>query len=742
MVTHRQILTRLLNRKKKKVLPQPSRSANQTIDSIIVSAVSTPREDSHLNPHFKISLHPPMPPEVEDLSSTAREKWHVRNTPVIDAKYLPVWKRLRAKLRMKHKMDRLHREIQLFGTGIYKGVEADEELEQQMVALVRRKETRSLAPEKENTEKLPRLLLHPRSAFRSLWNVLVIILLVYTATLMPYRMAFTVDEDESLNWQFFEWVLNALFFADVVVTCFSSYYDDEGRLVLSHRQILLSYAKSWMLLDVAACLPFDLFFSSSSSKQTKYNSLIRLLRLPRLYRLTRLRRLLKMCKSGRGSDWLEQLQDFLSLKNTALRLLSFFLTVLICVHLMSCMWFFVVKIEDFSPDTWVVVNNMQDKSISSLYVACFYWAFTTLATVGYGDITGTTNAERIVAVLWMMFGVYFFSFTIGSLSSIVSSIDTKDTILTTKLAIIDEFVREARLDRGMRNRLRTAIKYNSEKEGYRLADKQDIFYELPKSLRYEVALAMHQGVVRQIPFFTEKNPVFVSSIVPFLKPLFVKSAEAVFSEKEHADEVYFLVKGVCGFVYGAENFLVKKLQQGSYFGEIEVLQGVQRKYTVMAVGDVDLLVMGKKLMVTIQQEFPAIYQEMVDVAEMRDKLNQKAIAEHRELLKLKREEQLDQMGVGDIKASVQQRAEHKIHRKITLQSPLSAPTLQSPLSAPAQSWPYGVKETELLKQVQENEGKLRHLEREMQVICRLVEEQTEIIEKIRGESRQHREEGT
>jgi hypothetical protein len=42
----------------------------------------------------------------------------------------------------------------------------------------------------------------------------------------------------------------------------------------------------------------------------------------------------------------------------------------------------------------------------------------------------------------MFFGLFFFSFTIGNLSSMLSSIGTKETVLTTKLAIIDEFCKE------------------------------------------------------------------------------------------------------------------------------------------------------------------------------------------------------------------------------------------------------------------------------------------------------------
>lgn len=38
-----------------------------------------------------------------------------------------------------------------------------------------------------------------------------------------------------------------------------------------------------------------------------------------------------------------------------------------------------------------------------------YWAFTTLATVGYGDISATTVAERIYAIFAQIVGGFVFS---------------------------------------------------------------------------------------------------------------------------------------------------------------------------------------------------------------------------------------------------------------------------------------------------------------------------------------------
>jgi len=140
-----------------------------------------------------------------------------------------------------------------------------------------------------------------------------------------------------------------------------------------------------------------------------------------------------------------------------MRLLKVFLTVVICAHIVACLWYFIAKLEGFNPDTWVSRSGYMDDNDGRIYIAAIYWSFTTMSTVGYGDITAETNIERCLAIGWMLFGVCFFSFTIGSLSSIMARIDSKEVILTNKLAIIEEFSREAKLEKDLKMRLRYAL---------------------------------------------------------------------------------------------------------------------------------------------------------------------------------------------------------------------------------------------------------------------------------------------
>ena len=59
--------------------------------------------------------------------------------------------------------------------------------------------------------------------------------------------------------------------------------------------------------------------------------------------------------------------------------------------------------------------------------------------MGYGEIPAVTNQEKILAILWMVFGVGFYSFTIGNVQTIINEIDVREYKMRIKLDTLLEF---------------------------------------------------------------------------------------------------------------------------------------------------------------------------------------------------------------------------------------------------------------------------------------------------------------
>jgi hypothetical protein len=54
-----------------------------------------------------------------------------------------------------------------------------------------------------------------------------------------------------------------------------------------------------------------------------------------------------------------------------------------------------------------------------LYIAALYFTFTTISTVGFGDISGGAISEKLFCILILSLGVGEYSFIAGSITSII-----------------------------------------------------------------------------------------------------------------------------------------------------------------------------------------------------------------------------------------------------------------------------------------------------------------------------------
>ena len=59
--------------------------------------------------------------------------------------------------------------------------------------------------------------------------------------------------------------------------------------------------------------------------------------------------------------------------------------------------------------------------------------------MGFGDISIYHHEEYVLSILWMLFGVSVYTLTIGNVSSIIASIDSKAFFLSQKLQTLQTY---------------------------------------------------------------------------------------------------------------------------------------------------------------------------------------------------------------------------------------------------------------------------------------------------------------
>ena len=417
--------------------------------------------------------------------------------------------------------------------------------------------------ESENEKEIPWIIL-PDNPYKKMWDLLIAFLILYSAIITPYDIAFS--DTNKVSW--FEILIDILLGIDIVLTFFSAYTDDEENLVKNHRKIIKKYLKSWFIIDIISVLPISYIFNPTG----RYSGLTKISKLPKLYRLVKLTKLLritKMSSKGNLNKVTKFFMEKLKINANVERLFFFVLTFLLMNHLCACFWYFMAKIEDFSPDSWVVRLGYIDSSNVELYIISFYWTLTTVTTVGYGDITAGTTIERIYTLFIMSFGVLLYSFAIGSLSSIVSTLDQKSEEMNQKLQILSSIKKEFNLEQNIYDKVRKVIKYDLSRNQ---KDKMVFLQELPNKLRIELSQIMHDKVIQNFYFFRDQPSDFFAYVAPLLKPVKFSQNDYLYKCQDMIDEMYFVAKGTVIFClekrYGEKE--IREIKKNNNFGEIEM----------------------------------------------------------------------------------------------------------------------------------------------------------------------------
>lgn len=489
----------------------------------------------------------------------------------------------------------------------------------------------------------------PQNKFKELWNLYIALVLIYTALVTPFTLSFLDLQPGDLLYAL-DAAIDVTFIVDLLLNINTAFYNEDNALVVNRLKIFKNYFKHGFFIDFISSFPFSLFDITTRG----FTTLFRILRLRALSRLLKLSRLFKVV-SKKDNSISKYIQNLFSISHTLVRLLKFLAMLTLSVHLAACIWHWTAKSQDYDPTTWISRTNNIDTPIYRKYIISLYWALVTLATIGYGDIRPYSQNEQIFSIFWMVFALYFVSFSISSLSSMLSQIDIRKNLLRQKMTFVDDFSKEVKLSKRLKKELQKILINGIDRFNYSYEDRINLISEFPNDLKLEIANTMHKGLAARFSLFALEDDNLIQEILPLMQNLSMSASQILYSLGESSTQIYFLIKGQVHFLLKNEKTVFQVISDKGYFGDFEVIFGTHRMNSAMTATECKMIILGMDLIKKIQKNFPGFYCKMKEAAKSRLAISRKAKVEMKALLRMNKNDCLKRDSVNEVREIVRRK---------------------------------------------------------------------------------------
>uniref|UniRef100_A0A1B0CAV1 Cyclic nucleotide-binding domain-containing protein n=2 Tax=Lutzomyia longipalpis TaxID=7200 RepID=A0A1B0CAV1_LUTLO len=291
------------------------------------------------------------------------------------------------------------------------------------------------------------------SPFKAVWDWIILILVVYTAIFTPYVAAFLLSEpdfNQRRNRKYaddpiviIDLIVDVTFVIDILINFRTTFVNGQDEVVSHPGRIAVHYLSGWFLIDLVAAIPFDLLLVGSDTDELgldkdETTTLIGLLKTARLLRLVRVAR-----KIDRYSEY------------GAAVLVLLMATFALIAHWLACIWYAIGNAErpilkakigwldSLASDSqeYYFPNGTGGPSIKSRYVTALYFTFTSLTSVGFGNVAPNTDAEKIFTICVMLVGSLMYASIFGNVSAIIQRLYSGTARYHTQMLRVREFIR-------------------------------------------------------------------------------------------------------------------------------------------------------------------------------------------------------------------------------------------------------------------------------------------------------------
>ncbi|XP_069080363.1 potassium voltage-gated channel subfamily H member 7 isoform X2 [Pleurodeles waltl] len=420
---------------------------------------------------------------------------------------------------------------------------------------------------KLQTPRMNKFTILHYSPFKAVWDWLILLLVIYTAIFTPYSAAFLLNDREEqkrrecgyscspLN--VVDLMVDIMFIIDILINFRTTYVNQNEEVVSDPARIAIHYFKGWFLIDMVAAIPFDLLIFGSGSDET--TTLIGLLKTARLLRLVRVAR-----KLDRYSEY-----------GAAVLMLLMCIFALIA-HWLACIWYAIGNVErpylihkigwlDSLGEQIGKRYNYTDlssgPSIKDKYVTALYFTFSSLTSVGFGNVSPNTNSEKIFSICVMLIGSLMYASIFGNVSAIIQRLYSGTARYHMQMLRVKEFIRFHQIPNPLRQRLEEYFQH-----AWTYTNGIDMNMGFPECLQADICLHLNQTLLQNCKAFLGASKGCLRALAMKFKTTHAPPGDTLVHCGDVLTALYFLSRGSIEIL--KDDVVVAILGKNDIFGEM------------------------------------------------------------------------------------------------------------------------------------------------------------------------------
>ncbi|XP_055686289.1 potassium voltage-gated channel unc-103 isoform X11 [Lutzomyia longipalpis] len=464
------------------------------------------------------------------------------------------------------------------------------------------------------------------SPFKAVWDWIILILVVYTAIFTPYVAAFLLSEpdfNQRRNRKYaddpiviIDLIVDVTFVIDILINFRTTFVNGQDEVVSHPGRIAVHYLSGWFLIDLVAAIPFDLLLVGSDTDELgldkdETTTLIGLLKTARLLRLVRVAR-----KIDRYSEY------------GAAVLVLLMATFALIAHWLACIWYAIGNAErpilkakigwldSLASDSqeYYFPNGTGGPSIKSRYVTALYFTFTSLTSVGFGNVAPNTDAEKIFTICVMLVGSLMYASIFGNVSAIIQRLYSGTARYHTQMLRVREFIRFHQIPNPLRQRLQ---EYFQHAWAYTNGiDMNSVLKGFPECLQADICLHLNRNLLTSCSAFEGASPGCLRALSLKFKTTHAPPGDTLVHKGDVLTSLYFIARGSIEIL--KDDVVMAILSKDDIFGENPCIYTTLGKSNsnVRALTYCDLHKIHREDLLDVLDLYPEFYESFINNLEI------------------------------------------------------------------------------------------------------------------------------